>query len=93
MERDLGIGPAYHKRVRWNPVNGEIACLDCDRIDRGAQVDDEVHWLSIDHAIQAGTVVVTRKAARENEFLYRSNALNVPFAFVPSQFALSAHTV
>ena len=26
-------------------------------------------------------------------FVYRSNALNVPFVFVPSQFALSAHTV
>ena len=26
-------------------------------------------------------------------FVYRSNALNVPFGFVPSQFALSAHTV
>ena len=25
-------------------------------------------------------------------FVYRSNALNVPFGFVPSQFALSAHT-
>ena len=26
-------------------------------------------------------------------FVYRSNACNVPFGFVPSQFALSAHTV
>jgi hypothetical protein len=26
-------------------------------------------------------------------FTYRSNALNVPFGFVPSQFELSAHTV
>jgi hypothetical protein len=26
-------------------------------------------------------------------FTYRSNALNVPFAFVPSQFELSAQTV
>ena len=26
-------------------------------------------------------------------FVYRSNALNVPFELVPSQFELSAHTV
>jgi hypothetical protein len=26
-------------------------------------------------------------------FVYRSNLLNVPSGFVPSQFALSAHTV
>src|ERR1700681_4584621 len=26
-------------------------------------------------------------------FVYRSNACNVPFGFVPSQFELSAHTV
>ncbi|PYK49830.1 MAG: hypothetical protein DME20_05885 [Verrucomicrobia bacterium] len=26
-------------------------------------------------------------------FAYRSNWCNVPFGFVPSQFALSAHTV
>ena len=53
-------------------------------------------WLIMNHP---GRFVISSKPSLIGEqesmsgFVYRSNWCNVPFGFVPSQFALSAHSV